>query len=453
MNFLHFFDSAAENFGTSHFMQLSLLVWLLILLALTFDFLNGLHDAANSIATVVSTRVLSPQVAIIWAAFFNFVAFVVFPTKVAATIASDVIDQKIIDNQLIAATLLAACGWNVLTWYLGLPTSSSHALIGGMVGAALAKTFDPGKLSWGLDDLTAGLFTTAGVWVLYSLLAGQGLLSQQRKEKEVSTLSAPVLPEGPADPDLGPPWFSQEQLRWVAWVSLILGLAVMAGAGLIRAVDLDRLRWSGLGWIVLFIVLAPVVGLVLGTAIAVAIAWICRYASPRRVDKFFRRGQLLSAAFFSLGHGGNDAQKTMGIIFVLLIAASQGGQAFPTPKAVPTEVVLACHVAMGLGTLFGGWRIVKTMGQRIIRLRPVDGFCAETGAALTLAMTTFFKGIPISTTHTITGAIVGVGSLKRLSAVRWGVAGRVVWAWVLTIPGSAVLAALTLGLLKLVSWG
>jgi PiT family inorganic phosphate transporter len=193
---------------------------------------------------------------------------------------------------------------------------------------------------------------------------------------------------------------------------------------------------------VLFIVLAPVIGMVLGMTTALGVAWLFRRVSPRRVDAVFRRGQLVSAALFSLGHGGNDAQKTMGIIYVLLIAASQGGHAFPTPTQVPTEVVLACHLAMGLGTMFGGWRIVKTMGQRIIRLRPVDGFCAEAAAALTLAGTTFLRGIPISTTHTITGALVGVGSLKRWSAVRWGVASQVVWAWILTIPGAALIAGL-----------
>jgi inorganic phosphate transporter, PiT family len=331
----------------------------LIAVAFAFDFLNGLHDAANSIATVVSTRVLSPTLAVAWAAFFNFAAFLIFPLKVAATIQSDIVDQQLVvnpdtANQLIAATLLAACGWNILTWYLGLPTSSSHALIGGMVGAAIALT---GSLS--------------------------------------------------------------------------------------------HLHFNGLFWICLFIVLAPLIGMFLGMTIGLAVMWIFRYATPLRVDKVFRRGQLLSAAFFSVGHGGNDAQKTMGIIFVLLIAASGGGSNFETPKQVPTEVVLACHLAMGLGTLCGGWRIVKTMGQRIIKLRPVDGFCAETGAALTLAMTTFIKGIPISTTHTITGAIVGVGSLKRIAAVRWGIAGRVIWAWVLTIPGSALMAALWVALLQL----
>ena len=355
-----FFHSAADNLGTSHFDQLSLLVWLLILLALIFDFLNGLHDAANSIATVVSTRVLSPRAAVAWAAFFNFAAFIIFPLKVAGTIQKDIVDQSLVidphlANHLIAATLFAACGWNIITWYLGLPTSSSHALIGGLVGAAIALTG-----------------------------------------------------------------------------------------------SLESLKFEGLAWIVLFIVMAPLVGLLLGSSIAIAVMWLCRKTTPQRVDRLFRKGQLISAALFSLGHGGNDAQKTMGIILVLLIGASGGGANFETPKQVPTEVVLACHLAMGLGTLMGGWRIVKTMGQGIIKLRPVDGFCAETGAALTLAMTTFIKGIPISTTHTITGAIVGVGALKRFSAVRWGVAGRVVWAWILTIPGAALLAALSVGLLRMV---
>jgi PiT family inorganic phosphate transporter len=356
-----FFQSAIDNLGTSHFWELSLLVWLLIALALVFDFLNGLHDSANSIATVVSTRVLSPRTAVLWAAFFNFAAFLVFPLKVAGTIQGDIVDQSLVNdpataNRLIAMTLVAACGWNVLTWYLGLPTSSSHALIGGMIGAAFALT------------------------------------------------------------------------------------------GSIRYWKLD-----GLGWIVAFIVLAPLIGMFLGLFIAVVVLWLARKRTPLGVDRFFRRGQLLSAALFSLGHGGNDAQKTMGIIFVLLIAASGDGKNFERPATVPTEVVLACHLAMGLGTMFGGWRIVKTMGQRIIRLRPIDGFCAETGAALTLALTTVFRGIPISTTHTITGGIVGVGSLKRWSAVRWGVAGQVVWAWLLTIPGAALIAAAGVGVLRLIA--
>jgi PiT family inorganic phosphate transporter len=351
---MHFLQTATDNLGTVPWSQLSTTVWLLIALALVFDYLNGFHDAANSVATVVSTRVLSPGVAVLWAAFFNFVAFLLFHLKVAATMGKDIIDPAIVDNRVIAATLLAACFWDILTWYWGLPTSSSHALIGGLVGAGLVQS------------------------------------------------------------------------------------------------GLGALRWDGIGKTVAFIVLAPLIGLVTGLAIAVAVSWLFRRASPRRVDKVFRRGQLLSASLYSLGHGGNDAQKTMGIIFVLLIAASRGGEAFSTPAEVPTEVVLACHLAMGLGTLSGGWRIVKTMGQRIIRLRPVDGFCAETGAAATLGLT-IFGGVPVSTTHTITGAIVGVGSLKRMSAVRWGVAGRVVWAWILTIPGTALVAAVCWWLLRLIS--
>jgi inorganic phosphate transporter, PiT family len=409
---MHFFQSAAEQFGRVPWGQLSAAVWALIGLALLFDFLNGFHDSANSIATVVSTRVLSPQAAVVWAAFFNFIAFLLFHLRVADTIGKDIIAPAVVNNRVIAATLLAACFWDLITWYWGLPTSSSHALIGGLIGAGLA---------------------TAGA---------------------------------------------------------------------------DCLRWDGIRKTVLFIFLAPLLGLVMGLAIAVAVAWLFRRATPRRVDTVFRRGQLLSAAFYSLGHGGNDAQKTMGIIFVLLLAFGNAnssfrwegryrltdaslqklqkgadalpaddlarlaglkdrpfdtkeafqaalGEALPAGEAerygakvaaaadtaqVPTEVVLACHVAMGVGTLFGGWRIVKTMGQRIIRLRPVDGFCAEAGAAATLALTVF-GGVPVSTTHTITGSIVGVGALKRLSAVRWGVAGRVVWAWVLTIPGTALVAA------------
>jgi PiT family inorganic phosphate transporter len=341
---MHFFQSAGEQFGRVPWGQLSVAVWALIGLALVFDFLNGFHDSANSVATVVSTRVLSPQAAVLWAAFFNFIAFLLFHLRVADTIGKDIIAPAVVTNRVIAATLLAACFWDLLTWYWGLPTSSSHALIGGLIGAGLAA----------------------------------------------------------------------------------------AGA--------ECLRWGGIQKTVLFIFLAPLLGMVTGLAFAVAVAWLFRRSTPRRVDTLFRRGQLLSAAFYSLGHGGNDAQKTMGIIFVLLIAASRGGEAFATPDQVPTEAVLACHVAMAFGTLFGGWRIVKTMGQRIMRLRPVDGFCAESGAAVTLAMTVF-GGVPVSTTHTITGAIVGVGALKRLSAVRWGVAGRVVWAWVLTIPGTALVAA------------
>jgi inorganic phosphate transporter, PiT family len=333
----------AAHFGTVNYFALPFTVLLLVGLALLFDFTNGIHDAANSIATVVSTRVLSPLMAVAWAAFFNFVAFAVFHLKVAGTMGTGLINPEIVDSAVIAATLFSAIGWNLLTWYLGLPTSSSHALTFSLIGAGFAK----------------------GGWKV--------------------------------------------------------------------------LEWNGIGKTAAFVVLSPVIGGICGAVIAVAVTWIFRRSTPHKVQSVFRRGQLLSAAFYSLGHGGNDAQKTMGIIFVLLIAASQGGKAFPTPLGVPIEVVLACHLAMGLGTLLGGWRIVKTMGQRIIQLRPVDGFCAETGAAITLIMV-IFGGIPVSTTHTISGAIIGVGSLKRLTAVRWGVVASVVWAWVLTIPTTAVLA-------------
>jgi PiT family inorganic phosphate transporter len=346
----HFFEYM--QFGTVDYLALPVLVLLLIALALLFDFTNGIHDAANSIATVVSTRVLSPGAAVAWAAFFNFVAFAVFHLKVAGTMGKGLIDPDIVDNSVIAATLCSAIGWNLFTWYLGLPTSSSHALAFSLIGAGFVK----------------------GGWYV--------------------------------------------------------------------------LQWDGIGKTAIFIILSPVVGALLGFLIAVAITWLLLRAAPGQVDHWFRRGQLVSAAFYSLGHGGNDAQKTMGIIFVLLIAASRHGQAFATPQEVPTEVVLACHAAMGLGTLLGGWRIVKTMGQRIIRLRPVDGFCAETGAALTLTGV-IFGGIPVSTTHTITGAIVGVGAKKRTSAVRWGVAVRIVWAWVLTIPLTALLAGFLYSLFRL----
>ncbi len=338
---MHFWGTM--QFGTVNYLGLPITVLLLVALALVFDFTNGIHDAANSIATVVSTRVLSPLMAVGWAAFFNFVAFAVFHLRVAGTMGKGLVDPAIVDSSVIAATLVSAIGWNLCTWYLGLPTSSSHALTFSLIGAGFAK----------------------GGWRV--------------------------------------------------------------------------LEWNGIGKTAVFVVLSPVIGGICGAIIAIAVTWLFRRATPRRVQSVFRRGQLLSAAFYSLGHGGNDAQKTMGIIFVLLIAASQGGKAFPTPADVPIEIVLACHLAMGLGTLLGGWRIVKTMGQRIIHLRPIDGFCAETGAAITLIMV-IFGGIPVSTTHTISGAIIGVGSLKRLTAVRWGVVQAVVWAWVLTIPTTAVLA-------------
>jgi len=347
---MHFWESM--QFGTVSFSVLPASVLLLAFLALVFDFTNGIHDAANSIATVVSTRVLSPMAAVAWAAFFNFVAFAVFNLSVATTIGKGLIDPGIVDNSVIAATLFSAIGWNLFTWYLGLPTSSSHALAFSLIGAGFAKA---------------------------------------------------------------------------GW---------------------SCLQWNGIGKTALFVVLSPIIGGLIGGVIATAVIWLFRRASPRQVGSVFRRGQLVSAAFYSLGHGGNDAQKTMGVIFVLLIAASRGGEAFPTPTQVPIEVVLACYVAMGLGTLLGGWRIVKTMGQGIIHLRPIDGFCAETGAAITLIMV-IFGGIPVSTTHTITGAIVGVGACRYpLSALRWGVAGRIVSAWILTIPTTAVFACVLCWILQ-----
>ncbi len=316
------------------------LVAFIILVALTFDFLNGFHDAANSIATVVSTRVLSPNKAVVWAAFFNFVAAFVLGTSVAKTIGSGMIDLSAVTREVILAGLIGAILWNLITWYYGLPVSSSHALIGGYAGAAIMK---------------AGSFGVI-------LLSG--------------------------------------------WTKTLL-----------------------------FIVLAPLMGLILGFFLMVAVSWIVRRWRPSRVDRQFRRLQLLSAAAYSLGHGGNDAQKTMGIITGLLVASG-----FLTSFKVPIWVILLSHAAIALGTLFGGWRIVKTMGTKITKLQPVGGFCAETAGAITLMGATL-AGIPVSTTHTITGAIVGVGSTRRLSAVKWGVAGRIVWAWILTIPISAAIAA------------
>lgn len=320
----------------------------LIFLALLFDFLNGFHDSANSIATIVSTRVLTPRLAVIWAAFFNILAFLFFGLHVANTIGKGIIDITIVDQALIFGTLVGACGWNIITWYFGLPTSSSHALIGGMIGAALVKA--------------------------------------------------------------GP----------------------------------KALMWQGISKTVAFIFISPVVGLILGLGIGIAVYWLFRKSSPSKVDHIFRKGQLVSAAFYSMGHGGNDAQKTMGIIAGLLFSAGILGDKF----YIPNWVVIACYVAIGLGTMFGGWRIVKTMGQKVAKLKPVDGFCAEFGAAITLFMSTFM-GIPVSTTHTITGAIMGVGSVKRISAVRWGVAGTIVWAWILTIPCSALISALAYWLVTL----
>jgi PiT family inorganic phosphate transporter len=334
-------------------------VILIVIVALVFDYVNGFHDAANSIATVVSTRVLSPGVAVIWAAFFNFVAFLIFHNSVAKTVGEDLVDLKSFDQDfklyIIFAGLLGAVIWNLITWWLGLPTSSSHALIGGYAGSAVAAFI--------------GVHGFSGVG---------GILK----------------PEG-----------------WIKTLS--------------------------------FIVLSPLIGMVLGFVLMVAVYWIFHKVSVAKVDKVFRVGQLFSAAAFSLGHGGNDAQKTMGII--TLVLASGGLISFaPDGKLpdIPIYVVLAAHLAIGLGTLTGGWRIVKTMGSKISKLQPVGGFCAETAGAITLFFATW-SGIPVSTTHTITGAIVGVGSTKRLSAVKWGVAGRIVWAWVLTIPASATISALT----------
>jgi PiT family inorganic phosphate transporter len=321
-------------------MSLTVIV-VLVLLALAFDFMNGFHDAANSIATVVSTGVLKPQHAVAWAAFFNVIAFMVFELKVASTIGKGTIDPAIVDHYVVFGALIGAIAWNIITWYYGIPSSSSHALIGGLAGAAIAKS----------------------------------------------------------------------------------------GTG--------SLVWAGIGKVVAFILIAPLLGFILGGTLMVIVAWLSNRSTPRKVDKRFRRLQLVSAAFYSVGHGGNDAQKTIGIIWMLLIAAGISR----TGESVPAWVVFSCYSAMGLGTLFGGWRIVKTMGQRITKLRPVGGFCAETGGAITLFMATML-GIPVSTTHTITGAIVGVGTSKGPSNVRWGVAGSIVWAWVLTIPASALIAAI-----------
>ena len=319
----------------------TLYLWLIIGLALVFDFLNGFHDAANSIATVVSTRVLTPGFAVIWAAFFNFIAVFILGVAVAKTVGKGIIVADAVSNHVLFSALVGAVVWNLLTWWLGLPTSSSHALIGGLVGAAVA-----GK--------------------------------------------------GPG--------------------------AVVA---------------AGLTKVAVFIVLAPLMGLVLAWFNTVVATWLCRRSLPSKVDKLFRRLQLVSAALYSLGHGGNDAQKTMGIISLLLFSSGRIDHFF-----VPTWVAVVCGLAIGLGTMSGGWRIVHTLGARITNLRPFGGFCAETAGATSLFAATHF-GIPVSTTHTITGAIVGVGATRRLSAVRWGVAGRIVWAWILTIPASAAVSALT----------
>jgi len=313
---------------------------LLVALALAFDFMNGFHDAANSIATVVSTGVLKPHQAVAWAAFFNFLAVAVFHLKVAATVGKGIVQPEFVDHYVIFGALSGAIAWNLITWYYGIPSSSSHALIGGMMGAALAKAgFEP--------LLLPGILKTA-----------------------------------------------------------------------------------------VFIVVSPVLGLLLGASITIAVSWTCFRSAPSRVDRWFRRLQLVSSALYSIGHGSNDAQKTMGIIWLLLISAN-----VTTRDHLPGWVIVSCYVAIAMGTLFGGWRIVKTMGQRITKLRPVGGFAAETGGAISLFLASSF-GIPVSTTHTITGSIVGVGSVQRASAVRWGVAGNIVIAWMITIPASALMAAL-----------
>jgi len=317
-------------------------VALLVALAIAFDFMNGFHDAANSIATVVSTGVLKPQQAIVFAAFFNVIAILVFHLNVAATVGKGIVEAGVVDHHVVFGALIGAIFWNVVTWWYGIPSSSSHALIGGIVGATMAKA-------------------------------------------------------GPS--------------------ALIL---------------------TGIGKTVIFIFLSPLLGFVLGSLLMVLVANLFRRASPLRVDNLFRRAQLVSAGLYSLGHGGNDAQKTIGIIWMLLIAT---GYASAGDKLPPSWTIWACYLAIGLGTMFGGWRIVKTMGQKITKLKPVGGFCAETGGAITLFLATAL-GVPVSTTHTITGAIVGVGSVRRASAVRWGVAGNIVWAWIFTIPAAALVAAI-----------
>jgi PiT family inorganic phosphate transporter len=314
----------------------------LVALALAFDFLNGLHDAANSIATVVSTGVLKPHQAVLLAALFNFVALFIFHLKVAATVGKGIVDPAIVDHYVVFGALIGASAWNIITWWAGLPSSSSHALIGGLIGAAVAK----------------------------------------------------------------------------------VGFSALVASGVTKTV--------------VFIFVSPLMGFVIGGLLLVAVSWMFRRSSPSRIDRWFRRLQLVSSSLYSLGHGGNDAQKTIGIIWLLLIAANVSG----AKETAPAWVIISCYVAIALGTAIGGWRIVKTMGQHITKLKPVHGFCAETGGAITLFVATAF-GIPVSTTHTITGAIVGVGSTRRASAVRWGVAGNIVWAWIFTIPASAFIAAVS----------
>jgi len=322
----------------------------IIAVALVFDFINGFHDAANSIATVVSTQVLTPRVAVLWAAFFNFVAAFGFETHVAKTIGKDVIDIGALSTgaalTVVVAALIGAIVWNLITWYFGIPSSSSHALVGGLVGAAV-----------------------------------------------------------------------------------------------VQASSFKLVHWSGIQTIAIFIVIAPLVGLALGAAIMILLAWIFRRWPPLRIDRWFRTGQLFSAAFYSLGHGLNDAQKTMGVIFMVLLATNNLSADAAAAGHIPYWVVLLCHAAMGAGTAMGGWRIVKTMGMRITKLKPVGGFAAETAGGITLALNSYM-GIPVSTTYVITGAICGVGFTRGTRAVRWGIAGSIVWAWVLTIPMSGLVAAL-----------
>lgn len=315
---------------------------LLVVLAVLFDFMNGFHDAANSIATVVSTGVLRPQQAVVFAAFFNVLAIAVFQLNVAATVGKGIVQPGVVDHHVVFGALIGAIAWNLITWFYGIPSSSSHALIGGICGAVTAK----------------------------------------------------------------------------AGVSSLVGGAVLK--------------------VVAFIFVSPLLGFLLGSLLMVAVAWIFRRTSPLRVDNWFRRLQLVSAGLYSLGHGGNDAQKTIGIIWMLLLAT---GHATVGEKLPPAWVIWVCYLAIGLGTMFGGWRIVKTMGQKLTKLKPVGGFCAETGGAITLFLATAL-GIPVSTTHTITGAIVGVGSVRRAAAVRWGLAGNIVWAWIFTIPATAFVAAI-----------
>ena len=317
-------------------------VAVLVVLAILFDFMNGFHDAANSIATVVSTGVLKPQQAVVFAAFFNFVAIFVFHLSVAKTIGRGIVEPGVVDAHVVFGALIGAIVWNVVTWIYGIPSSSSHALIGGIVGAVLAKV-GPGGL------IAGGVFK-----------------------------------------------------------------------------------------VVAFIFVSPVLGFLFGSLLMVAVAHLFQGKSPLKIDRVFRRGQLVSAGLYSLGHGGNDAQKTIGIIWMLLVAT---GYVAASAESPPWWVIWSCYSAIAAGTMFGGWRIVKTMGQKITKLKPVGGFCAETGGAITLFLATAL-GVPVSTTHTITGAIVGVGSTRRMSAVRWAVAGNIVWAWIFTIPASALIAAL-----------